>query len=297
MMFSCLIALAIYDICLCYYQSQTLVDIKARNTLLPKLTLKLSAQNRNTEEIQEPQKLSSADKARTFLEGSNHFGILSTISSELEDYPVGSMVLFEIQDDGKPFFAFSTLAAHTNDLKRNKKASLTVVAPTFKGASTGRVTITGEVFLQLNRTITLKLRDQFLQRHKEAYWVDFGDFSFYLMEKIESVRYFFSFANDGIISTKEYQEARPDFVYLKSDEITKMLNDTKSDQLVKLISEIFFVTCKSVKVLSVDRKGLTVKAELYENTAEKSKKLRLNFSKEADNFEDIEKDLSKMENF
>lgn len=119
------------------------------------------------------KRLSFAEEVRTLLDQSIGFGVLST-SSALTGFPSGSVVGFQLDEQGLPFFSFSTMSAHTNDLLENGKASLTVMAKDFKGAADGRVNIAGIIKKVVDDEKKAELRTQYRLRHKDAYWVDFG---------------------------------------------------------------------------------------------------------------------------
>lgn len=115
-------------------------------------------------------------EVRTLIDQSLCYGTLSTNSVQYSGFPTGSIVGFELDDAGKPFFVFSTMSAHTKDVQQDGKVSLTVTAKDFKGAAEGRVVLIGnmkKVDPTDTETIT-KLRAKYLSRHKEAYWIDFG---------------------------------------------------------------------------------------------------------------------------
>jgi putative heme iron utilization protein len=86
----------------------------------------------------------------------------------------GSVVGFALNDDGSPFFVFSTMSAHTTDLLKDGRASLTVMANDFKGAAEGRVVLIADVVKVFDAEEREKLRTKYLARHPGAYWADFG---------------------------------------------------------------------------------------------------------------------------
>jgi len=121
-------------------------------------------------------KLPFSVEVRSLIDQSLCYGTLATNSIQYEGYPTGSIVGFELNDEGNPFFVFSTMSAHTNDIRKDGKASLTITAKDFKGAAEGRVVLIGDVQKvdPTNTEVIAKLRDKYLARHKEAYWIDFG---------------------------------------------------------------------------------------------------------------------------
>lgn len=119
-------------------------------------------------------RLPMAEEIRTLLHQSIGYGVLSTNSQQLQGFPSGSVVGFQLNELGKPFFVFSTMSSHTKDILADSRASLVVMAKDFKGAADGRVAITGTVSKITDSSQVAQLREQYLKRHQDAYWVDFG---------------------------------------------------------------------------------------------------------------------------
>lgn len=119
-------------------------------------------------------RLSFAEEVRTLIDQSIGFGVLSTNSKSNDGYPVGSVVGFQVDEQGLPFFVFSTMSGHTTDVLKDSRTSLTVMAKNFKGAAEGRVTLVGDVKKVFDKEQIASLREQYLKRHDGAYWIDFG---------------------------------------------------------------------------------------------------------------------------
>lgn len=119
-------------------------------------------------------RLSMADEVRTLIEQSIGYGVISTNSKAFDGYPTGSVVGFALEDDGRPFFVFSTMSAHTGDILKDGKSSLTVMANDFKGAAEGRVVLIGDVVKVFDKEKLAVLRTKYMARHPGAYWADFG---------------------------------------------------------------------------------------------------------------------------
>ena len=51
----------------------------------------------------------------------------------------------------------------------------------------------------------------YLKKHPDAFWVDFGDFSWWRMEKVEMARLVGGFARAGKVTADDYAAAEPDF--------------------------------------------------------------------------------------
>ena len=93
--------------------------------------------------------------------------------------PFTSLVTVATTAAGEPILLLSDLALHTRNLKRDKRASLLLVAPGGEGGDPlagARLTLTGT----LARDDDPALRRRFLARHEEAAgYAGFADFGFY----------------------------------------------------------------------------------------------------------------------
>ncbi len=132
----------------------------------------------------------AAETRRLLYDG--RAGVLSTTFRGRDAWPYGSLATYAPDVDGRPVFLFSTLSDHTNNLKKDGKASLLVErALTKRNPQRGpRATFLGRV----KPTKSPRHRRRFLARHPEAeFYAGFGDFGFYVME-IERVHIVGGFA-------------------------------------------------------------------------------------------------------
>lgn len=159
-------------------------------------------------------RLSSAEEARSLIAYSTGFGVLSTMSESLPGFPAGAVVGFAPDADGLPVFCFSTMSSHTTDLNAGQPAgaaaALTVTAAGFKGAADGRVSLTGVVKRIEAEEEIASMRELYRAKHESAFWVDFGDFSWYRMAELKTVRFIGGFARAGQVSAKQYLGAAVD---------------------------------------------------------------------------------------
>ena len=204
------------------------------------------------------KRLSFAEEVRTLIDNSLCYGTLSTNSVQYEGYPTGSIVGFELDDKGRPFFVFSTMSAHTKDVAKDKRASLTIVAKDFKGAAEGRVVLLGDVKKVFDAEQKAKLRDLYLLRHKDAYWVDFGDFSYFQMESIKAIRFVGGFAMAGSVTPEEYEQAKPDPIAKFAEPVMKHMNDDHSESTIAMVKHYAGMPCTEAIIVSLDSLGMTV---------------------------------------
>lgn len=207
-------------------------------------------------------KLTFAEEVRTLIDQSLHFGVISTNSVTNDGYPFGSVVGFNLDSKGLPFFSFSTMSGHTTDLLKDSKCSLTILAKNFQGAAEGRVTIAGNVRKVFDEKRIEELKSKYLEFHKDAYWINFGDFSFFQMESIETIRFVGGFAMAGTITAEEYLQAKPDPLAAYSDAVLKHMNEDHSDSVISMIKHYTGVPCSEAQIRSLDRLGMTVKAKI-----------------------------------
>ncbi|CAM9451191.1 unnamed protein product [Heterosigma akashiwo] len=130
-------------------------------------------------------RLSKPEEVRTLAEYSTGFGVMSTISKDF-GFPAGSVVGFAL-DAGLPFFVFSGMSQHTQDLLVDPRCSLTVTSKDFKGAPDGRVSLMGTVEKAPAGEVD-RLKEAYLAKHPGAFWVNFGDFNWFRMKEIVDIR-------------------------------------------------------------------------------------------------------------
>jgi len=128
-----------------------------------------------------PPALSMAEQARALISESKA-GCLSTLSAKHQGWPFGSVMPYGINDQGQPTFLISTMAVHTQNLRRDARASLLVTSDEAQTPlEAARITLMGRVALVPEERME-SVQSVYLARHPEAAaWVRFGDFAFYRM--------------------------------------------------------------------------------------------------------------------
>eukprot|EP00884_Botryococcus_braunii_P004094 jgi/Botrbrau1/13686/Bobra.0378s0015.1 len=220
-------------------------------------------------------RLSHAEEARTLIElGST--GVISTLSGseDIKGYPAGSVVQYAADELGRPIFAFSSLSPHTGDLRKDSRASLTVMAANFQGMSDARVTISGPVTPVPEPD---EVRAIYKKRNPSAFWVDFGDFTWFRMDTVKAVRLVGGFARAGQVTEEEYRTAVPDPVAQFSGPVAGHMNDDHSDAIVAIVKQVVGITVDKAKMLNLDRLGFNVECQRGESTF----KARIPFPREA----------------
>lgn len=135
-------------------------------------------------------------------------GALATVRRAKEDatgHPYVSKVAVCLDADGSPLFLFSTLAAHTQDLLADKRASVLFEAPqhTENPLESERTTMVGTVD-RLDFGSDQRARERYLVHHPSAaQYIDFGDFALWRMT-VEKVQYVGGFGLAKWIKGSEY---------------------------------------------------------------------------------------------
>ena len=212
-----------------------------------------------------------AERARTLVT-QVPTGTLCTVATEPEGYPYGSFVTVAF-DSGDPVFVVSTMAEHTRNLQRDRRASLLVAEG---GAddplANGRVTLVGACTRVEGDDGSA--RSAFLAVHPNAaYYADFGDFAFWKL-RVASVRYIGGYGRMSWVDAADWYAAEPDPLAAAADGIIAHMNEDHADAMVlycKAFSKATEITAATMT--SVDRYGVEMSAV----TAEGPRPIRLAF--------------------
>merc|ERR1719353_1803253 len=107
---------------------------------------------------------------------------------------------------------------------------MTITSREFEGAADGRVRIVGEM-LKVPDEEKEALMAVYQKRHPGAFWVGFGDFTWFRLTNIKSIRYVGGFARAGGVSPEEYAAAKPDPIAA----VCGHMNDDHSDSTRVLV--------------------------------------------------------------
>ena len=210
------------------------------------------------------KKPSIAQEIKTLVTSSNGYGVISTNSDKFPGFPTGSVVGFACEEAGMPFFALSSMSAHTRDIMKDPRCSLTVNSKNFKDASDGRVNIIGTLS-QLPADKVKEYREIYLKKHKNAYWIDFGDFKYFLMDNIVEVRYVGGFAQAGAINGEDYLTNSPDPLAAFSEPVMNHMNDDHTDSLVAMAKHYLDITISDPKIIKIDQYGMTIRSKIFDS--------------------------------
>jgi putative heme iron utilization protein len=231
-------------------------------------------------------RLSNAEETRSLLQYSTGFATLSTLSKQFEGFPSGSVVGFAPDEQGLPVFCFSAMSGHTQDLlvaPDGSPASLTVTAAGFKGAADGRVTLMGKV-RRCAKEEAEPLRELYKAKHPGAFWVDFGDFTWFRMSELVSVRFIGGFARAGEVSPEDYVGASVDPIQAFAAPVMKHMNDDHAESTVAMVEHYVGIDqVESATLVGMDRLGMTAQVARQGQTF----KLRLPFPRGAEDRKDV----------
>ena len=235
---------------------------------------------------------SLAEEARTLL-ASAKTGVLSTASAG-GGHPSGSVVQFALLEESStsssfaaPVLALSSLSAHTRDLAADPRCSLTVLSPGFSGTEDGRVSLAcvarklsekgegGAAGEEEQRAA----RACYRQKHPDAFWSDFGDFSWWRLDlvggeeekrSVPAARVVMGFGRAGSLSAAQLAEAAPDPVSPFSAPVAGHMNADHGDAVLAMARSATGLGEKVVKAAMgrVDRLGFEVELVLASSSEE-----------------------------
>jgi len=242
------------------------------------------------------EKLDWATDIRTLIQYNHGFAVMSTNSNSNPGYPGGSVVGFAPDDQGRPLFIFSSMSTHTQDLMADPRCSLTVASKEFKGAADGRVNLMGKVSL-IPEEEKEAAKNTYLAKHPSAFWVEFGDFSWFRMDEIKDIRFVGGFARAGSVTPKKYNDAKPDPISAFGMHVAQHMNeDHQSATIAMVANAIPGLEVDEAVITSVDALGMYVKVSRTPRASDQPQqfKLRLPFPRPAIDRKDVKNVIVEM---
>ncbi len=235
----------------------------------------------------QPEEPTHAERLKTLM-ATRSVGTLSTVSAKVAGYPFGSLMPYALDAVGRPVFLVSTMAMHTQNLKRDGRASLFVEQPSADGDALGaaRGTLVGDVAPVPSEEV----RELYLARHENSrYWVDFADFGFFRMEPVDAY-YVGGFGVMGWVADGEYAGAQVDPLADAAGGIMAHMNADHANSMVLLAGRFAGITATAAAMTSVDRLGFTLRLK----TEDGMKGKRINFLREVRSAEETRSVLVEM---
>jgi Pyridoxamine 5'-phosphate oxidase len=144
------------------------------------------------------QRLSVAEEIRTLI-ACQKFGTICTISSdkEAEGFPAGAVMPYAVDASGRIICSLTPMSQHMRDLKADGRASVVVANQGFSSMTDARCSITGRFEVVTDESEKSECRTAFQGTHPDAYWSDFGDFSYLRMREVVHARLVGGFGRAG----------------------------------------------------------------------------------------------------
>jgi hypothetical protein len=163
------------------------------------------------------------------------------------------MMPFAVDGLGRPIFFVSSMAMHTQNLRKDPRASLLVTQPDISGDPLGaaRLTLVGEV----KESSAEEVRELYLSRHENAkFWQDYTDFAYFRLE-VSAVYFIGGFGVMGWISAADYGSAPPDPLASAAPGIIRHMNQDHGDALRLIAREFAGESPDEAAITAVDRLG------------------------------------------
>ncbi len=203
---------------------------------------------------------SHAERARTLMQATST-GTLSTIALEPAGHPYGSFVTYALEG-GSPVFLISRLAAHTQHLRQDRRASLLATeSHAADPLANGRVTLVGDA-VELARGEDASAREAFLAVHPNAsYYADFSDFAFWRMS-VQTIRYIGGYGRMSWVDDQAWHDALPDPIAPHATGILEHMNEDHADALVGYARAFTRATDASeVSMTGIDQYGFEMSVQ------------------------------------
>jgi putative heme iron utilization protein len=189
----------------------------------------------------------------------NRTGVLSTISTaaSTSGFPLGSIVEYGLDAQGRPIFSLSSLSGHTRDIRADPRCSLTVTSPGFRGMSDARFTLIGRV-QPISDAEEAAAREAYMSRNPGSFWVSFGDFAIFRMDEILEGRFNGGFARAATIPAAEFAAAQSDPVAGFSAPIATHMNEDHASSTRDMVAHYTGLPAESAEIIDLDRMGMNV---------------------------------------
>lgn len=205
---------------------------------------------------------SQAELARTLLE-THAMGAIATLTHA--GHPYTSVAPYSTLADGSALMCISELAEHTQNLRRDPRASLLVqeaCVPDVDPLAQARVTLIGTF---VPHTVEADEVAAHLELHPHArHYIDFDDFSWWRFDTL-SVRYVGGFGVMGWCTGKELAQAEADPIIPHARPMIEHLNADHADACREIAAALAgCVDAESAHVSALDRRGITIDVRNHE---------------------------------
>lgn len=179
--------------------------------------------------------------------------------AERQGHPYVSKVGVAWDVDGAPIFLFSTLAAHTQDVLADGRASLLLEAPstTANPLESARCTLVGQAHKITDEQEIAHARARYLAHHPgAALYAGFGDFAFWRLH-IDKVHYVGGFGAAKWLKAVDYLAPAKDLAQAE-ERLIADLSGPRCDDLAVLIKVHLGCGARGWKPVGVDADGVSL---------------------------------------
>ncbi|BDH55864.1 HugZ family protein [Tsukamurella sp. PLM1] len=208
-------------------------------------------------EIDDPARPSAAEEART-VAGATNTATLATLSSD--GAPWASLVTYGLLG-GDPVLCVSTMAEHGRNLRRDPRASVSVVAP---GASADplantRITLAGTVRLPGPDEAAAAREAHLAAVPAARYYIDYSDFTVWILQ-VQRVRWVGGYGRMDSADAAAYATAEPDPVEYRAERAVRHLNDDHAAALLAMAQRLGgYPDATEARCEGADRYGLDIR--------------------------------------
>ena len=122
------------------------------------------------------------------------------------------------------------------------------------------------------------------KQHPNAFWVEFGDFTFFRMSELKAVRFIGGFARAGDIKPEDFLAAEVDPIQAFATPVMAHMNDDHAESTVAMVEHFIGLDeVEKATLVAMDRLGFMVQIERMGQTF----KLRLPFPRPAEDRKDV----------
>lgn len=186
------------------------------------------------------------------------------------------------------------MSGHTQDVLVDPKCSLTVASQDFKGAADGRVNLMGTME-KIPRDEIDSLKELYLSKHPNAFWVNFGDFNWFRLN-VENVRFVGGFARAGDVSASDYASSSPDPIVAVGGKVGQHMNEDHEEATLAMIKHYIGIEVEAAKIVAMDSLGMDIVVARTPRGGDQPQqfKIRLPFEEPVKERKDIKDQIVKM---
>lgn len=209
----------------------------------------------------------------------NHTAVLSTISQSYQNFPFGSIVPYDVDQDGNLIILIAQISEHYKNLSADSRASLFIFDHfgIDDPQANSRATVLGK-FSKASNEQRNKLESSYLVRFPKA--VDqsiIHSFDFFMM-KIEKIRWIGGFGSMNWTSAKDFTSCQNDPIAYIGMSAVKHMNQDHKDALPKYLKNFHNLEIEPSKLEMVFVCSAYFTIQIKEQN--KIKRLNINFPEE-----------------